>query len=62
MFVMYIHANINILVLTKGNSSFLPVELQYHTLCLLLKLYIGKIAILIGNTLQSVFFCYTEQM
>lgn len=58
---MYIHANTNILVLTKGNSSFLPVEL-HHTLCLLLKLYIGKIAILIGNTLQSVVFCYTEQM
>lgn len=58
---MYIHTNTNILVLTKGNSSFLPVEL-HHNPCLLLKFYLGNIETLKGNTPQSVFFYYTEQM
>lgn len=57
---MYIHANTNILGLTKGNSSFLPVELL-HNLRLLLKLYVDNIETLHGNTLQSVFI-YIEQM
>jgi len=36
--LLYIHANKNILVLTKGKSSFWSVESLCHALCLLPKL------------------------